>query len=78
MLRLNWQSIEQGYFWAVKEAKLIEISAVLEGSNELTPTIDAKNTHEPLENTHVDEPVKATQNTNKDKLDSKRISTFIY
>lgn len=30
---------EQGYFWAVKEAKLIEISAVLAGSNELTPTI---------------------------------------
>jgi len=55
------KAIEQGYFWAVKEAKLIEISAVLEGSNELTPTIDAKNTHEPLENTHVDEPVKATQ-----------------
>lgn len=33
---------ENGYFWAVKEAKLIEISAVLEGSNELTPTIENK------------------------------------
>jgi len=33
---------EVGYFWAVKEAKLIEISAVLEGSNILTPTIEAK------------------------------------
>ena len=32
----------EGYFWAVKEAKLIEISAVLEGSNELTPTVEAK------------------------------------
>lgn len=31
---------EQGYFWAVKEAKLIEISAVLAGSNELTPTVE--------------------------------------
>jgi len=30
---------EQGFFWAVKEAKLIEISAVLEGSNEITQTI---------------------------------------
>jgi|SRR3990172_3025207 len=33
------KAIKQGYFWAVSEAKLIEISAVLEGSNELTPTI---------------------------------------
>jgi hypothetical protein len=31
-----------GYFYAVQEAKLVEISAVLEGSNTLTPTIDAK------------------------------------
>ena len=30
---------EQGYFWAVTEAKLIEISAVIKGSNELTPTL---------------------------------------
>ena len=33
---------ELGYFYAVKEAKLVEISAVLQGSNELTPTIEAK------------------------------------
>ena len=33
------KAAEQGYFWAVKEAKLLEISAVLEGSNELTPTV---------------------------------------
>lgn len=31
---------EQGYFWAVTEAKLIEISCVIRGSNELTPTLD--------------------------------------
>lgn len=31
---------EKGFFWAVKEAALIEISGVLEGSNELTPTLD--------------------------------------
>jgi hypothetical protein len=31
---------EKGYFFLIKEAKLIEISAVLEGSNELTPTIE--------------------------------------
>ena len=33
------RAIEKGYFWAQKEAKLKEISAVLEGSNELTPTL---------------------------------------
>ncbi len=31
---------KQGFFWAVSDADLVEISAVLAGSNELTPTID--------------------------------------
>ena len=31
---------KQGHFYIVKEAKLIEISAVLEGSNTITPTLD--------------------------------------
>lgn len=30
------KATERGFFWAVKEAKLIEISCVTEGSNELT------------------------------------------
>ena len=65
---------EMGYFWAVKEAKLIEISAVLEGSNELTPTIEAKD-NEPSADTQKQEPPKGTQNDNgKDSLD---IYTFI-
>jgi hypothetical protein len=34
---------EQGFFWAVLEAKLIEISCVIQGSNELTPTLEPKN-----------------------------------
>ena len=33
---------EQGFFWAVTEAKLIEISCVIAGSNELTPTLEPK------------------------------------
>jgi len=33
---------EQGYAWIVREAKLIEISCVLAGSNELTPTLSDK------------------------------------
>lgn len=31
--------LEQGYFWAITEAKLKEISAVIAGSNDLTPTL---------------------------------------
>lgn len=34
------KAIEQGYFWAITEAKLIEVSCVLKGSNELTGTLD--------------------------------------
>lgn len=32
-------AIDQGYFWAVIEAKIIEGSAVVRGSNQATPTI---------------------------------------
>ena len=35
---------KEGVFWVVKEAKLIEISCVLEGSNPLTPTLEDKTT----------------------------------
>lgn len=54
---------EKGYFWAVKEAKLIEISAVLQGSNELTPTVEAKDIedNEPSKDTQKDEPPSGTQ-----------------
>ena len=31
---------ERGYFWAVTEAKIIEGSAVVKGSNEYTPTLE--------------------------------------
>lgn len=34
------KALDKGFFWAVKEAKLFEISCVLEGSNELTPVLD--------------------------------------
>tara|TARA_R110001592_G_scaffold208922_2_gene460029 strand:- start:2372 stop:3175 length:804 start_codon:yes stop_codon:yes gene_type:complete len=53
---------ELGYFYAVKEAKLVEISAVLQGSNELTPTIEAKDI-EPLKDTQ-NEPEQSTQKIN--------------
>lgn len=46
---------EKGYFWVVPEYRLIENSAVLFGSNQLTPTLDTK------ANTD-DEPLPGTQN----------------
>jgi hypothetical protein len=42
MLGNKEKADESGFFWAVKEAKLFEISSVLEGSNELTPTLENK------------------------------------
>ena len=53
---------ELGYFYAVKEAKLVEISAVLQGSNELTPTIEAKDI-EPEQSTQP-EPEQSTHKIN--------------
>lgn len=35
-------ALEDGYFWVVKEAALVEISAVLLGSNAITPTLGEK------------------------------------
>jgi len=36
---------EMGYFWVVKEYKLLEISGVLFGANELTPTLESGKSH---------------------------------
>lgn len=47
---------DKGFFWLVREAKLIEISAVLMGSNSLTPTIN-----EPSQDTQKNEPPQSTQ-----------------
>ena len=49
---------EDKYFWVVEEAKLIEYSAVLFGSNELTPTVE---NIEPLKNTQKEEPNEPTK-----------------
>jgi hypothetical protein len=57
---------ERGYFWAVTEAKIIEGSAVVMGSNSVTPTIEVKqeptevtpNKHEPSDDTQKIEQLK--------------------
>jgi len=53
---------EAGFFFAVREAKLIEVSAVLLGSNVLTPTLNNK--IQPGKPTEKTEPVKTTLNVN--------------
>lgn len=55
---------EQGYFWLVKEAKLIEVSAVLLGSNELTPTMDKQPSLETVKDAG-DQPKKLSLNADE-------------
>lgn len=54
---------EQGYFWAVTEAKAIEGSAVKRGANWVTPTLDNNKTFEPEKSTQSNnnEPPDGTQ-----------------
>lgn len=54
-------AVNQGYFWAVTEAKAIEGSAVVMGSNQITPTLSVNEKQEPLEDTPKEEPVISTQ-----------------
>lgn len=60
------RAIENGYFWAVTEAKIIEGSAVPIGSNYATPTISVNTTQniEAVDNTSKTEPFKDTQTNN--------------
>lgn len=53
-------AINRGMFFAVTEAKVIEGSAVVIGSNQATPTLEVKD--EPLQNTQTEiEPPQSTQ-----------------
>lgn len=62
---------EQGWFWAVTEAKLIEGSAVLRGSNYVTPTIGVTEI-EPEYSTHsYIEPSEDTRKSFLEKIGSK-------
>ena len=60
---------ERGYFWVVKEAKIIEGSAVVMGSNSATPTLENKEEIEAvLIDTSKDEPLQDTQKVQKELL----------
>jgi len=58
-------AIQQGYFWVVTEAKIIEGSAVVKGSNYVTPVLSASSKNiEPDLSTQPNEPLKSTQVNN--------------
>ena len=52
-------ALDKGYFWIVRECKLIEISAVLMGSNSLTPTLENK--QQPPSTVEIDAAANALQ-----------------
>jgi hypothetical protein len=59
---------EKGYFWAVTEAKVIEGSAVIKGSNECTPVMEIEFGKEAVKDTsnqNTNEPSNDTQSENK-------------
>jgi len=64
----------QGFFWPVKEAKVIEGSAVPLGSNWVTPTLDnnMKHTHSTDK-----EPHKSTSEQPRSMIDAIKQTTFI-
>jgi hypothetical protein len=53
-------AIQQGYFWAVTEAKIVEGSAVLFGSNPITPTLSVGEPPESTAKSEDNEPPKGT------------------
>lgn len=51
---------DKGYFWAVKEAKVIEGSAVPLGSNFVTPTLENNTKSQPSKDTDNNQPEQST------------------
>lgn len=63
------------HFWVVTEAKLKEISCVIEGSNELTPTVDTKD-NEPSEDTQESKDEEAETRTITSGVKKKAMSIY--
>jgi len=59
---------ERGYFWVVKEAKIVEGSAVVMGSNSATPTLETKENVEPSKDTLDIEAEKSLQTEKQREL----------
>jgi len=52
---------DKGYFWAVSQWKMVENSAVLFGSNEITPTLANNLKHEEPDKSTPEQPDKSTE-----------------
>ncbi len=59
---------EKGFFWAIKEAKIIEGSAVPIGSNTATPTLDNNMKNQPPLGTEDEPPIGTQENINYEYL----------
>lgn len=59
---------EKGWFWAVTEAKIVEGSAVVIGSNFATPVIELLNETKEFSREQIYEPVKSTQQSMFEKF----------
>lgn len=62
---------EKGFFWAVTEAKVIEGSAVIKGSNEFTPVMEIeieKEAEQITSETNINEPSNDTQENKKQQF----------
>jgi hypothetical protein len=62
---------EKGFFWAVTEAKVIEGSAVIKGSNEFTPVMEIeieKEAEQITSETNINEPSQDTQSNKKQQF----------
>lgn len=69
---------EKGFFWAVKEAKVIEGSAVPLGSNWITPTLDNNAKSEPSKDTQEKiEPSKDTQSEHGPSKDTQKRKFYL-
>lgn len=70
---------EAGFFWAILEAKVREGSAVLFGSNCLTPSYYVEESKSKLDDSTAEEPVKSTLNQPPtfDILEAIRKTTFL-
>lgn len=64
----------QGYFWAIHEAKIVEGSAVVKGSNPITPTISvepASSTSAKSESNDDDNTIDSSKDTQKTQVDNR-------
>lgn len=70
---------KRGYFWAVTEAKIVEGSAVIKGSNEHTPVMEIemeKNTNEAVDNDTSKSEIEPSNDTQKDGSNSTEENNF--